>query len=272
LIESKQPARRESLDAVEAILLVAVAFLSLWTAGGWLVGALGIAGLGVAEVLVVLAPAVLLCRARRVDLRAAFPLRLPSPRTLTGALLAGAGGFYLTAAVIEAALERVAPVPPAVREQMRRMIVPAAGMRPLAIDWVVLALLPAVCEEALFRGALLGAFRSSRRGAATAVAATALLFGFYHGSAWKLLPTGALGVLLGAAAWRARSLVAPVVVHLVNNTLVILLVRAGVEDPPPPTSPTGAVLTAASLAALALGIHMIRPDASKKGGIPNTTL
>jgi membrane protease YdiL (CAAX protease family) len=236
-------------------------------------------------VLVVLAPAIAWCLVRRVDLRAALLWRRPAGGTLPGALLVGLGGFYVTAALIEWAMEKVAPVPPALRTQMKELIAPSNGLRPFALDWTMLALLPAICEEALFRGAILSAFgvfaggerkatRAASRGEAeglavgrvAAVMATALLFGFYHGSLWKLVPTASLGLVLGWVAVRARSLAAPVLVHLTNNTLVLVLVRAGREDPPPPDTPIGALLVVMAVAALALGLHLLGPRSRRDGG------
>ena len=55
--------------------------------------------------------------------------------------------------------------------------------------------------------------------------------------------------------------------HATNNALVILLVRAGVEDPPPILSLTGAGLAVASSLALLLGFRLLR---GPKPALPET--
>ncbi|MSP59801.1 MAG: CPBP family intramembrane metalloprotease [Myxococcales bacterium] len=238
---------------VESFILLLVTVGLLATAGGLLQLRFGFFGLALTELLVVAAPMVVAAWAFQVRPEA-LGLRRASPRALLGGLLVGAGGFYLVAAVLEWGMEKIAPLPPALREQMRRLIVPEEGPRPLIVDLAVLALLPAVCEELLFRGALLESWRPAGRIAA--VGGAALAFGGFHLSMYKLVPTVALGALAGVVALRAASVAPAMVLHFVNNTLVVVLVRAGHEDPPPPDSVVGALLCALSVAAVAGGIKL----------------
>lgn len=91
---------------------------------------------------------------------------------------------------------------------------------------MLLALLPGICEELLFRGAVLGLL--ARRGRPwLAVALQAVLFGLVHIYAFKLLPTMTLGLLLGALAVRSRSVWPGVAVHLLNNAAALVLFSAG---------------------------------------------
>lgn len=255
-------APRSQLDPAETLLLVLLAFGLLWLGGGLLRQWLGIYGLACSEVLLVLGPALGWTLWRGVSPVRAWRLGWPGLRPVVAGMVAGAGGFYLVAALVESVMERLLPVPPELREQLRRVLLPPGGPRPFVVDAVVLALLPALCEEALFRGALLGALRPAGRGAA--VGATALLFGFYHGSAWKVVPTGLLGVLLGTVALRARSLWPAVAAHLANNVLVLLLVRSGWESPPALGSVRGLALVAAALLAVTAGLWALRPAAAPR--------
>jgi membrane protease YdiL (CAAX protease family) len=248
---------RDHLDPTEALLLVVLAFALLWLGGGILRQWLGFYSLALSEVVLVLGPALGWTLWRKVSPVRAWRLGWPGLRPVVAAMAAGAGGFYLVAALVESVMERLLPVPPELREQLRRVILPPGGPRPFVVDAVVLAFLPALCEEALFRGALLGAFRPA--GPGVAVGATALLFGFYHGSFWKVVPTGLLGALLGTVALRARSLWPAVAAHLANNVLVLLLVRSGWESPPPLGSARGLALVAVAALAVAVGLWALRP-------------
>lgn len=248
---------RDHLDPAEAFLLILLAFALLWLGGGILRQELGFYSLAVSEVMLVLGPALGWTLWRNVAPVRAWRLGWPGLRPLVAAMVAGTGGFYLVAALVESVMERLLPVPPELREQLRRVILPPDGPRPFVVDAVVLALLPALCEEALFRGALLSALRPA--GPAVAVGATALLFGFYHGSLWKVVPTGLLGILLGTVALRARSLWPAVAAHLANNVLVLLLVRSGWESPPPLGSLKGLMLVTVALLAVIAGGWALRP-------------
>src|SRR6185295_16223542 len=102
----------------------------------------------------------------------------------------------------------------------------------LALDLTVLALVPAVCEEALFRGLLLRSLAQVWRGGALLI--TSLAFGAFHYSLYKFAPTALLGAMLGALALRSNALLPCVLAHTLNNVVVVLLVRAGLDDPPLP--------------------------------------
>jgi membrane protease YdiL (CAAX protease family) len=60
----------------------------------------------------------------------------------------------------------------------------------------------------------------------------ALLFGLFHLSWSKLLPTALLGLGFGAAAVWAGSLWPAMSMHFTNNALVVLCVRAGLDEAP----------------------------------------
>ena len=93
---------------------------------------------------------------------------------------------------------------------------------PLAISIVTIGVLPAICEEALFRGALL-------RGLATrfhmpmAIGLSALVFSAYHMNLVQLIPTFTLGLVFGMIALRAASSLPTMLAHFVNNTVALLV-------------------------------------------------
>jgi len=219
-----------TVGGAEASAAVLLAFVLVPLVGGPLQAAVPHLGLAATEVVCVLAPALAVVAFCGASPAGALGWRRLPVRALVGALLVALGAFYLAAAGVEGLQERLMPLPPELRAQMRGFIVPPSGPRPLVVDLVALALLPAVCEELLFRGLLLSALAPTSRG--LALVATSLAFGAFHYSVYKFLPTAALGLILGLAALRAQSTLASVVVHGVNNAVVVLLVRAGRDDPP----------------------------------------
>ncbi|MDZ7771358.1 MAG: type II CAAX endopeptidase family protein [Balneolaceae bacterium] len=93
------------------------------------------------------------------------------------------------------------------------------------IIWLTLfhvALVPAVCEEVLFRGYVLRAFQKSW-GAWTAIIVSGILFGMYHMQLTNLLPLAAIGILLAFLTWISGSIVPAMVAHFVNNGSSVLL-------------------------------------------------
>ena len=86
----------------------------------------------------------------------------------------------------------------------------------------VIALAPAVCEEMLFRGLILHALKARYR-AVSAIVITAALFGAYHMSLVKFIPTGLLGLLLCYVVWRTGSIYPAMLMHFLNNAYSVVM-------------------------------------------------
>lgn len=84
----------------------------------------------------------------------------------------------------------------------------------MAISICIIA--PAI-EEIIFRGFLLRAF--SKKGEWFAVVVSAMLFSITHGNIPQALGAFFIGILFGFIAIKTKSLVAPIILHIINNTL-----------------------------------------------------
>jgi len=93
---------------------------------------------------------------------------------------------------------------------------------PLWIIITTLAIVPAIFEELCFRGFIFGALRTRLSGVYTIIA-SALLFGVFHEilSSGRLLPSTFLGLVLGWVRLRSRSVWPAVVLHVLNNALLL---------------------------------------------------
>lgn len=81
-------------------------------------------------------------------------------------------------------------------------------------------ILPALCEEILFRGVLLAEYRAY--GSANAIIITALFFSMMHFSFNNFIIYFFAGIVLGFAASVTRSLVASVIIHAGANAMALL--------------------------------------------------
>ncbi|WP_445666746.1 lysostaphin resistance A-like protein [Fodinibius sp. AD559] len=78
------------------------------------------------------------------------------------------------------------------------------------------ALVPAICEETLYRGYVMRAFEKSW-GIWPAIIVSGLLFGLYHIQLSNLIPLATLGMLFAYITWISESIIPAIVAHLVNN-------------------------------------------------------
>lgn len=75
---------------------------------------------------------------------------------------------------------------------------------------------PAICEEVLYRGYVMRAFEKSW-GILPAILISGLLFGLYHVQLSNLLPLASIGIVLGFVTWASESIYPAMLAHFVNN-------------------------------------------------------
>ncbi|MES1205218.1 MAG: ABC transporter permease subunit/CPBP intramembrane protease [Pseudomonadota bacterium] len=161
----------------------------------------------------------------RRPLDSVLVLRRPRAWAVVGATLLGLSGWVILGVLAD----RVMPPPRQLVEDMRRLIRPPGGDRPLALSLFALAITPAICEEALFRGPILRGFRRSFSMPAACLLC-GVLFGILHGDIWRFIPTALLGSLLSWVALTSGSIVPSMVVHAVNNGALTVLGYYGFDE------------------------------------------
>ena len=124
------------------------------------------------------------------------------------------------------------------------------------LSLLCVALVPAICEELFFRAGVQNLLQRWFKNVHVAVWVTAALFSLAHGEVFAFLPRFLLGALLGYLYVGGGSLVVNVLVHFVNNAIVVILFwLATPESGFDPMAPLGVgwiVTLACSLAAVML--------------------
>ena len=93
----------------------------------------------------------------------------------------------------------------------------------LLVNLIIIALLPAIGEEFMFRGVLLKLFREWTKNKHAAVLISAFLFSAVHFQFYGFLPRFLLGVLFGYLFVWSKNIWVPVTVHFINNGLAVVL-------------------------------------------------
>lgn len=91
----------------------------------------------------------------------------------------------------------------------------------LALNILSTATLPALIEEMIFRGYILGALRAHGDGLAVVLSAT--LFGLFHGNVLQIPFAFILGLAMGYLVVLTDSIWPAVLLHFVNNLMSVLL-------------------------------------------------
>ena len=166
----------------------------------------------------VVIPLVLIAYAR-IDLTETFRFRWPASRYLFAAILLGAAAWIPTHE-INAAQYKLIGIPQAVLESAKQMQ-DALTLLPLPTMLLIVAVIPAFCEELLFRGFLLSGLSAGGR-KWTAILSCGLIFAVFHIYAFRFPVTAAMGVALAYLAWQSRSIVPCIIAHGLHNGFVAL--------------------------------------------------
>ncbi len=202
-----------------------------------------IATLAALEIGLMLVPALLWTTLRRNDLRETFSLRAPTARGLAGGVLLAAGTWAVATLVARAEMHFF-PGAQAYSEQLEHLL--GGGGAALLIAG---ALLPAIAEEACFRGVILSGLANSGS-RTTAVLGSAIAFGIFHFNPYHMIIAGTIGLILGFATLETGSIYIGALIHLVNNALRLLTPNHPILNrlESTPALVIGCVLTALGLA------------------------
>ena len=94
--------------------------------------------------------------------------------------------------------------------------------RGYVICWIGLALVPAIGEELIFRGVLQRFFNEKLANIHNGIALGAFVFAIFHFIFTNFFYYFILGVVLGYIYHWGRSLIFPIIIHLLNNSRVLL--------------------------------------------------
>ncbi len=97
---------------------------------------------------------------------------------------------------------------------------------PLWSVLLVLAVIPAICEELAFRGFIFGGL-IRQNGVLRAILVSSLFFGLSHGVLQQTIGATVMGLVLGLIAWRTGGVLCGIVLHMTHNSLTMIVSRVG---------------------------------------------
>lgn len=107
-------------------------------------------------------------------------------------------------------------------EEMTKFFLSVDSLAGLGINLVMIALLPAIGEELVFRSVLQPYMMVFVRNKHIALVLTALIFSFIHFQFYGLIPRFALGLFLGYFYYWSGSIFVSMLMHFVNNGAAVL--------------------------------------------------
>jgi sodium transport system permease protein len=254
----QRPFPRRLPTPVQGVLPAIVGLAGVWYVQSVLPDNLAVA-LPFQQLFSMVLPLVAMLAWQRVDLSQTLRLSWPSGRgwaSVPGAVFLGVGLFLLGAMTIRWI---VGSEPSAAADELAGKLTSLLTETPAWLAVLVLAVIPAVCEEFVFRGWMLSAFTGERPSPGrqfAAVVTQAALFGVVHLLPERLPTTFAMGLVLGWMALHTGSLLPGIVCHAVHNAVpvgVSLLAETSLDslEISPPA------LAAAGMLAAGIGVGLV---------------
>lgn len=107
----------------------------------------------------------------------------------------------------------------------------ATGFGGVALTILTMTILPAICEEVFFRGALQPLIARWSKNVHIGIWGSAMLFSLFHFQLYSFLPRVLLGALLGYLVIWSGSLWTSIFAHFINNLLaVVFILQVSTEE------------------------------------------
>lgn len=200
--------------ATQAFALYCFLVAIYLSVGGLLQFRLGLLGITINEVFILALPAVLYAKLTGLSLKKVFPIREPQFQEVLLVLLATALVIIPIALLVEYQV-KIWPLPSSV-ETFYEELMRHETWWDAVLKCLVLAVVPAICEELFFRGLLQGMMVSSF-GVWKGLFLTALFFAIAHVNPWYFIYYFLLGSFLGGIRHWRNNLLLCMIAHLANN-------------------------------------------------------
>ena len=223
IFERRKNIKKGSIPSVqEALLVLLVAILLMLYVGGIVSLSDAKLGLLMQQLLFMAGLPILVCVYIKADMCKVFRIHLPKGKHILAAVLMFFGVISANVFVSNIMTKLFPNSGQNISEQFTAILdgVPFWGAL------LLIALLPAVCEEIMFRGYLLTAFGAKMK-LLPAILWVSILFGFSHMSLIKVLSTAVLGMGLAYTAYRSDSIFTSSVIHFLNNGFAVFVMYYG---------------------------------------------
>ena len=152
----------------------------------------------------------------KADMKKLYSLRLPKLKNIFGAIIVWAGAFMINQVIVHL-LAKAFPSMIENSELLNESIL-SAGFIPALI---VVGFMPAIAEEAAFRGFLFGTLKHKTK-IIIAIVVSAALFGAYHMNLLQFFTGLFMGCFMAYMTYKSGSILPSVLFHLLNNSLSVI--------------------------------------------------
>ena len=191
----------------------------------------------IAQILFILVPTLVLARLRGLHVASYFRFHIPDHKEVIATVV----GVFSLQQVFQGYMmvQDALPLPSKVQqfidyfkkllEETYKLLVDAHSPTEFLFVVLVVALVPALVEELLFRGLIQRSFEEAVGGMRGAVIA-GVIFGAYHLNVFSLIPLAGLGVYFGFIVYRSQNISIGISAHFFNNFIACVAAYMRISD------------------------------------------
>lgn len=218
-LEKRSNIKKGTMPSVsDGIILYALGLVLLIYVGSYMQLKLKRTGIVLTQVMIISLP-LLFAYYIKSDFKKVFSLRLPKMKHIFGAFSLWVG-TYLLVAIITNIIIYYFPQNKEVVEGLNDVLFMKES---LLINLLIVAVMPAICEEFFFRGFLLTSFKHNRKSYRGAIIFSGILFGLMHMDFIRIIPTSLLGMSFAYAVCKTNSIGVSMFMHFLNNGFAVVV-------------------------------------------------
>ena len=179
------------------------------------------------QLVMILFPALIMATMLTTSLRKSLRLNMPHWTILPLSVVAGLT-LHPLYTLLAKSVSYAYPISEQATESMKPFV-EQIGSAPITSVILLMAFVPAICEELAFRGFVFGGLLRNK-GRFRAVLITAVMFGISHGIVQQSICATCMGLLLGWITLRTGSVLPTILIHFTNNALSVSMDRIAKSD------------------------------------------
>ena len=218
-LEKRSNIKKGTMPSVsDGVILYALGLVLLIYVGSYIQLKLKMTGIVLTQVMIISLP-LLFAYYIKSDFKKVFSLKLPKIKHLFGAACLWFG-TYLLAMVITNIIMYYFPQNQEIVEGLNNVLFIKNN---LLLNLLIVAAMPAICEEIFFRGFILTSFKNNKKSYRGAIIFSGILFGLMHMDFIRVVPTSILGIAFAYAVCKTNSIAVSMFMHFLNNGFAVVV-------------------------------------------------
>lgn len=218
-LEKRSDIKKGTMPNVsDGIVLYAIGLVLLIYVGSYVQIKFGMTGIALTQIMIIGLP-LLFAYYIKSDFKKVFSLKLPKIRHLIGAASLWIGTYL----IVFIATNIILYYFPQNQEIVEGLNDALFIKDSLFLNLVLIALMPAICEELFFRGFILTSFKHNKKSYKGAIIASGILFGMMHMDFIRIIPTSILGMAFAYAVCKTNSIGVSMFMHFLNNGFAVVI-------------------------------------------------